>query len=54
MKTHMDHSKRINISIEMEREFEFPMFPPSELDLMRHQLSISYCKQVQFIKESTP
>ena len=28
--------------------------PPSELELIRHQLSISYGKQVQLIKESTP
>ena len=34
----------------MEREFEFPMFPPSELKWIRHQLSISYGKQVQLIK----
>ena len=54
MKTNMDHVEIINISIEMERELEFPMFPPSELELITHQLSISYSEQVQLIKESTP
>ena len=54
MKTHMEHAEIINISTEMEREFEFPMFPSSELELIRHQLSISCVKQVQLIKESTP
>ena len=54
MKTHMDHAEIINISTEMEREFKFPMFPPSVLKLIRHQLSISYGKQVQLIKESIP
>ena len=46
MKTHMDHAEIINISIEMEREFKFLMFTPSELKLIRHQFSISYGKQV--------
>ena len=46
MKRHMDHVEIINISTEMEREFELPMFPPSELELIRYQLSISYGKQV--------
>ena len=45
MKTHMDHVEIINIRTEMEREFEFPMFPPSELELIRYQLSISYGEQ---------
>ena len=54
MKTHMDHAKIINISTEMEREFELPMLPPSELELIRYQLSISYGKKLQLIKESTP
>ena len=45
MKTHMDHAEIINISTYMEREFEFPMFPPSELELISYQLSISYGKQ---------
>ena len=45
MKTHMDHADIFNISTEMEREFEFPMFPPSELELIRYKLSISYGKQ---------
>ena len=54
MKTHMDHAEIINISTEMEREFEFPMLPPSELELIRHDLIIIYGKQVQLIKESTP
>ena len=45
MKTHMDHAKIFNISTEMEREFEFPMLPPNELELIRYQLSISYSKQ---------
>ena len=26
MKTHMDYAKKNNMSIEMEREFEFPMY----------------------------
>ena len=50
----MDHAEIINISTEMERGFKLPMFPLSELELIRHQLSISYGKQVQLIKESTP
>ena len=54
MKTHMDHTEIINISTKMEREFQLPLFLPSELELIRHQLSISYGKQVQLIKESTP
>ena len=54
MKTHMDHTYIFNISTEIEREFEFPMFPPSKLKLIRYQLSISYGKQVHLIKESTP
>ena len=54
MKTHKDHVEIINISKNMEREFKLPMLPPSELGLIRHQLSISYGKQVQLIKESTP
>ena len=45
MKTHMDHADIINISTEMARELKFPMFPPSELKLIRYQLSISYGKQ---------
>ena len=44
MKTHMDHAEIINISTKMEREFELPMFLPSELKLIRYQLSISYGK----------
>ena len=54
MKIHMDHFEIINIKTEMEREFEFLMFPPSELELIRHRLSTSYGKQVQLIKDSTP
>ena len=54
MKTHMDHAEIMNISTKMEIEFKFPMFPPSELELIRNHLSISYGKQVQLIKESTP
>ena len=54
MKTHMDHANIINIITEMERELEIPMLPPSELELIKHHLSISYGKQVQIIKESTP
>ena len=50
----MDHAEIINIRMEMEREFKLPMFPPSELEYIRHQLSINYGKQVQLIKESTP
>ena len=53
MKTHMYDPEIINISTGMEREIEFPIFPPSELEFIRHQLSISYGKQVQLIKEST-
>ena len=45
MKTHIDHAGIINISTEMEREFELPMFPPNELKLIRYQLSISYGKK---------
>ena len=45
MKTHMDHADIFNISTEMEKEFEFSMLPPSELELIRYQLSISYDKQ---------
>ena len=41
MKTHIDHAEINNISTEMEREFELPMLPPSELELIRHQLSLS-------------
>ena len=54
MKTCMDNAKIFNIITKMEREFEFPMLPPSDLELIRHQLSISYGKQVHLIKESTP
>ena len=42
MKTHMDHAKKINMSTERERELELPMLKPSELELTRHQLIISY------------
>ena len=45
MKTHMDHVEIFNISIEKERELEFHMFPPSKLELIRYELSISYGKQ---------
>ena len=54
MKTHMDHSEIFNISTNIEREFELHMLPPSKLELIRSQLSISYGKQVPLIKESTP
>ena len=54
MKTHVDHAKIFNISTEMEREFELPMLPPIDFKLIKHQLSISYGKQVHLIKESTP
>ena len=54
MKTHMDHAYIFNISTKMEREFELPMFPPSELEMIKYQLSISYGKQVKLIRESTP
>ena len=50
----MDHAEIFNISIEKEREHELHMFPPTKLKLIRYQLSISYGKQVQLIKESTP
>ena len=45
MKTHMDHAEIINISIEMEREFKFLMLPPSKLELIIQQFSISYGKK---------
>ena len=41
----MDHAEIFNRSIDMEIELEFPMFPPSELELIRYQWSISYGKQ---------
>ena len=50
----MDHAEIFNISTEKEREIELDMLPPSKLELIRYQLSISYGKQVQLIKESTP
>ena len=50
----MEYVEIFNISIEKERELELHMFPPSKLELIRYQLSISYGKQVQLIKESTP
>ena len=51
----MDHAEIFHIiSREIEREFELHMLPPSKIELMRYQLSISYSKQVQLIKESTP
>ena len=50
----MDHVEIFNISTEKERELELHMLPPSKLKLIRYQLSISYGKQVQLIKESTP
>ena len=50
----MDHADIFNISIEKERELELHMLPPSKIELIRYQLSISYGKQVQLIKESTP
>ena len=45
LKTHMNHVEIFNISTKMDREFEFPMLPPSEIKLIRHQLSISYGKK---------
>ena len=45
MKIPMDHVDIFNISTKTEREFEFPMFPPSELKMISYQLSISYGKQ---------
>ena len=42
----MDHAEIFNRSIDMEIELEFPMFPPSELELTRYQLIISYGKQI--------
>ena len=54
MKTRMDHVVIFNIRTKMEREFEFPMLPPSELELIRYQLSISYAKLVHLIKQLTP
>ena len=50
----MDHAEIFIISTEKERELELHMFPPSKLELIRYQLSISYGKQVQLIKESNP
>ena len=50
----MEHAEIFNISIEKERELKLHMFTPSKLELIRHQLSISYGKQFQLIKESTP
>ena len=44
----MDHAEIFNISTNMEKEFEFPMFPESELELIRYQLSIIYGKQISF------
>ena len=44
MKTHMDYAKIFNISTEMEREFELPMFPSSEVELIRYRLIINYGK----------
>ena len=41
----MDHAEIFNISTEKERELEFHMLPPSKLELIRYQLSISYGKQ---------
>ena len=46
MKTHMDHPETFNIRTKMEREFEFPMLPPSEIEMIRHRLGISHGKQV--------
>ena len=48
----MDHAEIFNITTEMERQFELHMLPPRKL--IRYELSISYGKQVQLIKESTP
>ena len=45
MKTHMDHAEIFNISTKKARELELHMFPPSKLELIRYQLSISYGKQ---------
>ena len=50
----MDHADIFNISTEKERELKLHMFPPSKLKFIRYQVSISYGKQVQLIKESTP
>ena len=52
MKTHMEHADKINMSTKIEREFEFPMLPSSKLELIGHQLSISYGEQVRLTKES--
>ena len=49
----MDHADIFNISTEKERELELHMLPPSKLEFVRYQLSISYGKQIQLIKEST-
>ena len=47
MKTHMDHGEKINMSIERERENSNCLcMPPSELELIRHWLSLSCDKQV--------
>ena len=48
MKTHMDHAEIMDISTKMQREFKFPMFPPSELELIRLPLSIDYDKKISF------
>ena len=50
----MDHAEIFNIGTEKERELELHMLPLSKLELIRYQLSISYGKRVQLIKESTP
>ena len=50
----MEHAEIFNINTKKERELELYMFPPSKLELIRYQLSISCGKKVQLIKESTP
>ena len=50
----MEHAEIFNIITEKERELELHMLPPSKLKLIRYQLSISYGKKVQLIKESNP
>ena len=44
----MDNVEKINRSTEIEREWNFPCMPPSELELIRHQLSLSCDKISSF------
>ena len=54
METHMDHSEKINMSIEIKREFELPMHASKWTWINKTSVESYVIKQVKLIKESTP